>query len=181
MPQFKVRELMINVLPESSQDQRIVCDFSFCDNLSRYCAITVPNCGSVSNINCRVSICPRVTLLEAVSCNDACCTLVDCSTGCTPACTIECTNQQCTGFLSCHPAVTTTQRADLQLEELTILKQQLRQALRVIEMQKQVLTESLRPQTLEQVQEIEEKLSGALEEMRMRRAELEQDSPKGQA
>ncbi len=48
-------------------------------------------------------------------------------------------------------------------------------------MQKQVLTESLRPQTLEQVQEIEEKLSGALEEMRMRRAELEQDSPKGQA
>ena len=56
---------------------------------------------------------------------------------------------------------------------LSALKEQLKQQLAEVEKQEQATEESLRPQTVAQVDELLQKLEAAAEELKSRRAELE--------
>jgi DNA repair exonuclease SbcCD ATPase subunit len=62
---------------------------------------------------------------------------------------------------------------------LGILKAQLRQALKDVEQQETLLAETLKPQTLAEVDNAEKKLKEALEELSRRRAELQKADKKG--
>jgi hypothetical protein len=61
----------------------------------------------------------------------------------------------------------------LQVEHLQALKDELRATLQRVEAQEKNLSQHQQPQTLGQVDEIERKLTEALEELRQRRAELQ--------
>lgn len=54
------------------------------------------------------------------------------------------------------------------------MKEQLKQQLAEVEKQEKATEESLRPQSVTQVDELQKKLEAALEELKSRRAELEQ-------
>jgi hypothetical protein len=61
----------------------------------------------------------------------------------------------------------------LQVEHLQALKDELRATLERVDAQERNLSRHQQPQTLAQVDEIEKKLNEALEELRQRRAELQ--------
>jgi hypothetical protein len=56
---------------------------------------------------------------------------------------------------------------------LSALKEQLKQQLADVEQQEQATEESLRPQTVSQVDQLQVKLQAAMDELKTRRAELE--------
>jgi DNA repair exonuclease SbcCD ATPase subunit len=64
-------------------------------------------------------------------------------------------------------------------EQLAALKQQLKQVLADVEKQEQAVTESLRPQTVAEADELQQKLQGALEELKGLRAELARKEKEG--
>lgn len=162
MRQFRVRDLMINVLPEGE--------------LQPYCrVVTLPDCANNTEmvVDCGISICRtisrcvQVTLLAAcdadggASC-DACVTKGTVSTG------------------GCKPGTGGKLGADIgqYLDDLAILKAELTATLSRVEARERVVEESLRPQSLDEVQQLEEKLTEALDELRERRTEIEQAAPK---
>jgi hypothetical protein len=59
---------------------------------------------------------------------------------------------------------------------LAALKDQLKQQLAAVEKQQSATEESLRPQTVAQVDALQKKLEAALDELKARRTELEQKS-----
>lgn len=63
------------------------------------------------------------------------------------------------------------------------MKEQLKKALAQVEAKEQAVAESLKPQTVEQVDELERKMKDALQELQQRREELkrkaDQAPPKG--
>ncbi|HET9235259.1 MAG TPA: hypothetical protein VFP10_14080 [Candidatus Eisenbacteria bacterium] len=68
----------------------------------------------------------------------------------------------------------------IQPPDFARLKEQLQTALKQVEAQEKVAAEGMRPQTLEQVNELEQKLTKALEELRARKTELQsQQGQKG--
>lgn len=60
----------------------------------------------------------------------------------------------------------------IQPQDLTALKQQLRQALENIEQQERIMEEQAQPQTMEEIDQLENRLNQALEELQARREEL---------
>ena len=66
-----------------------------------------------------------------------------------------------------------------QVAALSALKEQLKQQLAEVEKQEQATDESLRPQTVAEADDLQQKLQAALEELKARRKELEQKE-KGQ-
>lgn len=65
-------------------------------------------------------------------------------------------------------------------EDLAALKEELRQALAEVEAQERVMEESMRPQTLEEADELERKLNAALDDLRAQKEELRRrDSERG--
>jgi hypothetical protein len=67
---------------------------------------------------------------------------------------------------------------------LAVLKAQLKQHLAAIEEHEKATNESLKPQTVAEVDDLQKKLQAAMEELKARRTELEQaekskDKPKG--
>jgi hypothetical protein len=54
------------------------------------------------------------------------------------------------------------------------LKEQLKQALAQVEVQERAMDESLKPQSIDEVDQLEQKLTEALNELRTRRQELQQ-------
>ncbi|MBV8827824.1 MAG: hypothetical protein JO108_01200 [Acidobacteriaceae bacterium] len=59
------------------------------------------------------------------------------------------------------------------LEALSALKTQLKQQLALIEAQEKAAEESLKPQSVEEVDALEKQLTDALEELKLRRTELQ--------
>jgi hypothetical protein len=94
-------------------------------------------------------------------------------------CTLNITCGPCTGgYTNCHPAVSDLSRqgcAGSGPHELRVLRGELERALQEVEAHEQALDEQLRPKTVEQVDELQRQLEGALEDLRRRRAELESD------
>ncbi len=162
MRQFRVRDLMINVLPEGGLPPicRVVTLLD-CANDTEM----VADCGISL---CRpISRCVQVTLLAACDADggsscDACVTKGTVTTG------------------GCKPGTGGKIAADVgqYLDELAILKAELTATLSRVEARERVVEESLGPQSLDEVQQLEERLTGALEELRARRTEIERTTPK---
>ena len=161
MRQFKVRDLMINVLPEGGLQP--VCRM-----------VTLPDCAdSAMVVDCAISICRtisqcvQVTILGACDADggsscDACATKGTVTTG------------------GCKPGTGGKIFADTgqYLDELAVLKAHLEATLSRVEARERLVEESLRPQNLDEVQQLEERLTGALEDLRARRTEIERTTPK---
>jgi hypothetical protein len=62
-------------------------------------------------------------------------------------------------------------------EDLTILKEELKQALLNIEIKEREIEEAMRPKTLSEVEELEEKLTAALAEIKAQKAKLRKAAP----
>ena len=69
------------------------------------------------------------------------------------------------------------QAPENRLAGLSALKEQLKRQLAAVEHQESAAQESLRPQTVAQVDELQKKLEAALDELKYRRTELEQRKP----
>jgi hypothetical protein len=65
------------------------------------------------------------------------------------------------------------------LEQLAQLKEELKKQLSAVEEKQKAVEEGLRPQTVEQIDELERKMQDALKELQQRREELKQKEDKG--
>jgi hypothetical protein len=127
---------------------------------------------------CSVNVCSVVACSAAVACS---------ARPCTAAVTVIC-NVPATVCgavtVACGPVTVTvdTDPGDPveSIGTLAALKAQLKQQLATIEEQEKSFGESLKPQTVAEVDDLQAKLQGAMEELKTRRAELEkQEKNKG--
>ena len=154
---FKLRDLMINVLPSGDQLEKAGDLDAFLAGPGFTGGFTAPRCGATPFTTYRFDI-PQ--------------------NGCGHTCLLtygpQTTNEegfiartcQATGNDPNGPSVASTSDALLQLRE------QLKQQLAVVEKQYAAAQENLKPQTVEQVDLLTSKLNDALEELKTRRAEL---------
>ncbi|HEY1369499.1 MAG TPA: hypothetical protein VGF23_20410 [Gaiellaceae bacterium] len=77
----------------------------------------------------------------------------------------------CTLNVTCPGSVVFEQGA-VDPQALATLKSQLREALRAVETAEQVMAERMSPQSVEEVEALEEKLQGALDELKARKKQL---------
>ena len=195
MKSFKLRDLMINVLPEQGK--------TACICASRG-VVTICECASLALTECG---CSRFTATgcfclthNAVSCHPYPSNVCICShvVSCT-ACTANPSCAGCSVVISCVHACsqiasicaggtrqpfTITGPTDPGPEQtattLAELKDQLKQQLAAIEEQEKAVAESLKPQTVVEADDLKQKLEQALEELATRRTELSK-SEKAQA
>lgn len=192
---FKVRDLMIAVLPESGggeAPQQLVCNPTLagctrctaCTDCTRCTGCT---CSACSNCTGCTGCTPCSDCTGCTGCTNGCtnCTYTACGGGscgctgasgcnlCSTACTV-CTDLTCGGFASKGPL----EGIAAQPEALAQLKEQLRQAMAQVEEQERALDESMLPQTIDEVDQLEAKLQAALEELRARRETLQQRGAK---
>jgi hypothetical protein len=78
--------------------------------------------------------------------------------------------------VGCTPTFIEATQTALRPEHLGQLKEELRAALERVEAEEQRVAEQMKPQSLEEVQQLEEKLTEALAELKKRRKELEKRS-----
>ena len=151
MAQFKVRDLMINVVQEGQALQQECPLNSFCPNNT--CGFTIILCLLPTNP------CGGCTLNITVPCGP-------CSLGNTCGSIGPCT----LGF-SLAPGLR-------QAGDLGALKQELKRVLGEIEAQERALDDSLQPQTLADIELLEEKITLGLKELQSRKEQLQRDSLK---
>jgi hypothetical protein len=60
---------------------------------------------------------------------------------------------------------------------LVLLRQELEEALAAVEIRERVLAEAMQPRTLADVEELERKLTDALQELQARKAKLKENEP----
>jgi hypothetical protein len=186
---FKVTDLMIKVLPQGQQcllgDSG--CGCSPCTDGPTPCNPSCaggPSC-ACSCTNACTGTCTggcTVTCGATCGCTNGC---SNCSAGCTsPTCGCSVCSGQCTcsGHPSCSPGSHLTEAQVAQAPEdrfagLSALKEQLKQQLAAVEKQHSAAEESLRPQTVAEVDDLQKKLEAALDELKARRTELEQKKP----
>jgi hypothetical protein len=136
MPQFKVRDLMINVVPESVQPYE--------------------DCGWTCMYSCEFT---------------------GGGGGCGPTCGPTCYNVSHCNRLATHlPNI----MAPIGSQNLAAVKAQLQEALRNVEIQQQAAEASLQPQSLAEVEMLEQKLTEALNELKARKTVLQQQATKDQ-
>jgi hypothetical protein len=173
MGYFRVRDLMINVMPEGGQGGIGCLAATRCINVSLpdcvaqtvACPAGTAVCG-VSLCAGGVSRCVGVTLpWGAGNCDAGVCTMVPCSG--------DCTHNYCSVTGSCPNSVKQVLTPEAHLQELAQLKDQLSRALADVEQRERALGEALQPTTLEEVNALEAKLEAALEELRARKADLD--------
>jgi hypothetical protein len=194
MRRFKVKDLMINVMPEGGPQEAVPgvagcginisivgcgnsCVLPSCPAVS-VCGLTLGGCGG------GLTLCAGATYCIGRSRIGGCDPDV---TGCVGECSIQpCSANMCTGHCSdgCSPVASLTVQGCVrfgaadQLEELALLKAQLTRTLQQIEAQHRTVQAQMEPQTLEEVETLETKLSEALDEVRARKAELQNKPPK---
>lgn len=144
---FRVRDLVINVLPgEGSAD--------FCKGASA-CTLSFSHCGLGS---CEIfTICGGFSGCRECSGQFTCIGATNCG-----GCTLNVTG----GGLP-------VESAEITPEGLAALKTQLQQALSQVEAAEQKLTEHMSPQSVDEVEALEEKLKGALSELADRKKQLQ--------
>jgi hypothetical protein len=145
---FRVRDLVINVLPEGGREAD--------------CALT--GCG-LGFSHCRFGSCDFATICIFSGCRE-CSGAFTCigATNC-GGCTL---NVTCGG----SPSLLLGGAGDVDPQALATLKAQLREALRAVESAEQTLAERMSPQSIEEVEALEQKLQGALEELKARKEQL---------
>ena len=201
---FKVKDLMINVLP-CGVGCSLSCDgHPTCVGCSAVGAVPAllctaacsgacsHPCTAVCTHACTAACTQACTFACTGACTQACtqaCTYActhPCTNACTGLCTFECTqctctfcSQGCTACtgITCHPISILPQAGvgapESSLAALSALKEQLKQQLAAVEKQEKATEESLRPQTVAEVDDLLKKLGEAVEELKSRRAELE--------
>jgi hypothetical protein len=176
MGYFRVRDLMINVMPEGGQPELGCRAATQCLNVSLPDCVgqTAVNCAAATRL-CGVSLCAGVSRCVGVtipwvagagSCDAGACSLVPC--------TGDCTHNYCSVTGSCEKSLQQL-TPEMHLEELAQLKEQLNQQLGAVEAQERAVGEALEPTTLEEVTALEAKLEDALKDVRARKAKLESD------
>jgi hypothetical protein len=184
VPQFKVKDLMINVVPEALERENIykLCpQGTFCWPDTNWCPTWFSHCHWYSPIGCQtwISRCDWGTI---VACHRF---ISDCPGG-TILCRFDsgiCPNasQICpggsivcqTGSDPCGGSILDPGDILTNPAALSALKEQLRQTLARVEAQEQAAAEGLQPQTIEQVDQLTQQLTEGLEELKARRQELE--------
>jgi hypothetical protein len=97
--------------------------------------------------------------------------------GCTLACTLNLTDI-CPSPSQCPQAISTlSPRSHVRPADLAVLIADLKQQLAELESQQQALEDSFQPQSVEEVDMLEKKLTAALEDLKARKSEL-QKKPK---
>lgn len=196
MQRFRVKDLMISLPAESGgggvgQGGGFPCELlSVCADITFLCVENTQGCAFTEACDCSVQTCGQ-TCNQTVPCTP--CTQQTCGCTCTQTCGCTCTH--CTAGSMCTVRSVCTVRtvgcglsqiiegpvgreqAALTAEHLGALKAQLRSALARVEAAEQRVGETLKPQTLDEVSQLETKLKEALEELQKRRAELEQQPP----
>jgi hypothetical protein len=145
---FRVRDLVINILPGAGERDRLGCGLGFS--------------------HCRFGSCDFVTICIHTGCRE-CSGAFTCigATAC-GGCTL---NVTC-GGVTCGGSVLFGRGDAVDPEALAALKAQLREALREVESAEQQLAERMSPQSVEEVDALEKKLQEALEELRARKEQL---------
>ena len=173
MGYFRVRDLMINVLPEGGQAGIGCLAATQCLNVSLPdCVGQTVVCPAGTQV-CGVSLCAGASRCVGVTlpwgaaggCDAGACTLVPTDCGCT--------HNYCSVTGSCPKSLEWVPTPEAHLRELAQLKEQLSQQLADVEQREQALGEALQPTTLEEVKVLEAKLQAALEELRARKADLD--------
>jgi hypothetical protein len=178
---FKVSDLMITVLPEQGKAAA---------GLAACCTGSLPaSCGTAGQTICTgcTGTCQPCTYNASGCC--AATIPASCGYGTCGGASVCGGPSLCTGASVCITAsgcgctydafscgVTFKTLEPIQpeqpLEALTALKGQLQQALDQVQRREAEMTESMKPQTLEQAEELEKKLSAALDEVRAQRDSL---------
>ena len=161
---FRVRDLVINVVPRTAPCQGesvpIDCDFSSCQGISDFCDFMTDfdPCGIAT------PHCNRITFGGGGPCRPPT-HCVECTLNVTrgEGCDFHCTNV---------PSGLTPPLARSRPQELAAVKEQLRRALAEVEAREKATAERMQPQTVEEVEQLEEKLTEALDELRQRKKEL---------
>jgi hypothetical protein len=143
---FRVRDLVINVLPEGAAGER--------DPLACGCTFGFSGCGGS---------CDLFTICTYSGCRE-------CSGAFTCIGATAC--RGCTLNVTCGGSALPGRGGDVDPQALAALKAQLREALRVVESAEQQLAERMSPQSVEEVEALEKKLQDALEELRTRKEHL---------
>jgi hypothetical protein len=147
MARFKVRDLMIDVLESGQGAERTA------QRLANWCPWN--SCGWTGCLGCTGSV--------SVACG---------------GCSLQVTCGPCTeGYTACHPAVSDLGRRALVAgpEELRILREDLERALADVSREAERSEERTRPRSVEEITQLEERLTAALDELGQRRTELRGD------
>jgi hypothetical protein len=151
--QFKVKDLMISVLPEHEEAAGII--------------VPCPACSRCTNCTrCTVGCSPRTDCQGCTGCSLCTDSQPPCGY-CTGACT-HCSHA-CTGYTN---NLILPDPASLEAEQLAVLKAQLQHALTLVHAQENALEQRLKPQSLTDVNLLEQKLVEALGEVRSKKAEM---------
>jgi hypothetical protein len=178
MPRFRVRDLMISIGPGG--DDGFPCELiTECGGVTELCVENTQGCAFTVNCNCTIqSVCDpftcRCSVCTPCSAQTCGCTCTQC-TGVTGGClhTFCTARSACGASLQCTPTFAGAFGARLRPEHLAQLKEELRATLERVEAEEQRLAERMQPQTVDEVNQLEQKLTEALEELRRRREELE--------
>jgi len=176
---FKVKDLMINVLPAAGEALPCIQGTLPCAQGPIFCThVTV--CGLCTNHTCG---CTRCTVILSCGCTALTCGCSRCTAFLSCGCTVI-SRFGCSVLSACTPCGSAISQItppgpgipgpgpESSFETLTALKAQLKQQLAEVESQQKAVEESLRPQTVAEVDELQSKLEAAIEELKARRAEL---------
>jgi hypothetical protein len=197
---FKIRDLMVAIRPGTTTPQRPVA-LADCDPvLGSIICLAEPRtgggcdgdsggCGDTCGLNSCYGTCGACTVTCGFTCGctKTCGATCGCTDGCTNTCGGTCGNTYCTqvtcGYCSgqatdCDAQSIVPPIARMSGGELAKLKSQLRVVLQQVSQRASVLAASeeraaLIPQTLAQVDALEQKLSEAMDELRVRREEIQ--------
>ena len=168
MPRFRVRDLMISIGPDDDGPCWLITQ---CGGVTELCVENTQGCAFPRNCNCTLA-----TACDQFTCGCTACT--PCSqrtcicTGCTGRSLCN-ARSLCGATVACTPTFVQTRGGALRPEDLAELKQELRAALEEVEAEETRIAESERPQTLDEVTQLEGRLTEALVELQQRREELE--------
>lgn len=173
MPSFKVRDLMINVLPEGNP---VPLGGGFCP-IGTICA-ALTNCGPLSwcgpgNTFCNWKTCHWITPFHCQPCTFAFTVTITTTfpTGCGPVtCGITELTVTDPGTIVINPAIGMQGP-----EALATLRAQLTQALANLDEQQKVADQALQPKSVGDAELLEKKLEEALAEVRALKEQLRKD------
>lgn len=156
MPRFKYRNLLIHMLPQRSErtaEAQVDCDFF------ASCGWTIClGCTGWITEMCGISGCRACTLQISQP----------------PPCDFNCSEIPSGACFPCtNISPLEARRRVARPEDLAVLKDRLRQALAQVEAQEEALEERLRPRTVAEAEELEDQLSGALDQVREDKQRLE--------
>jgi hypothetical protein len=175
---FRVSDLVINVVPQTTcQGETVPIDcggFTSCQGLSDFCDFT--SCQGVSDMCGIVTMHCRIDTVGGGGGGGPC---KGCTLNVTPA-PCRCMSGPATGLCpNCSNVRTIGGGGGVSAHSLAALKAELQRELAAVEAQEEALAARMQPQTVEEVDALEQKLTEALDELKARKKELGGKGSKG--